>query len=277
MKYANKYKACPSGKQEGRRRGEERLSFRNLSLTKISKPEDSNKTFRGTEMKRNFFKVIIYCIVFSILLSSISGCKDKEEKILEEKNFKEVPQKPQLIWQKKFNAPVRSFKMRSSIKEKDFPLLAVKTSNELIVFDRNGKEYIRRKMPVLTTKETGKTYKGFLEISDNGKYILEERGSQFSSHLKYTTVEDQILWEIKNFQGLPLISPDGEVVVLLETNSEKNKKGMIKFISSSGKLLKQHPIDLGSIEMPLYAFSFSEDSKYFALRIEQWKENKKGR
>ena len=227
-------------------------------------------------MEKSFLiRGITYCVVFSIFL--LSGCKGKEEKIFE-KISTEEPRKTQLIWQKKFNASVISFKMRKLIKEKEFPLLAVKTANELIVFDRYGKEYLRRKIPVLTSKETGKTYKGFLEISDNGKYILEGWGfPQFSSHLRYTTVEGGILWKVQNFHGLPLISPDGEVVVLLETNSEENKKGVIKFMSSSGKLLNKHLIDLSSIEMPLYAFSFSEDSKYFALRIEEWIDDKKGR
>ena len=149
-------------------------------------------------MEKSFLiRGITYCVVFSIFL--LSGCKGKEEKIFE-KISTEEPRKTQLIWQKKFNASVISFKMRKLIKEKEFPLLAVETENELIVFDRDGKEYLRRKIPVLTSKETGKTYKGFLEISDNGKYILEGWGiPQFSSHLRYTTVEGGILWKVQTF------------------------------------------------------------------------------
>jgi hypothetical protein len=86
-----------------------------------------------------------------------------------------------------------------------------------------------------------------------------------------------MLWEKKNFYGELEVSPDGSRIVLLNTKGGKNQEGSVDFYSESGKLLKQHSIDLFSIGIPLYKFSFSDDGNYFVLRLEQWIENKKGR
>jgi len=90
-------------------------------------------------------------------------------------------------------------------------------------------------------------------------------------------VDGKTLWEKKDFHGRSIVSPDGSTIVLLNTKGGKNEKGSVEFYSESGKLLKQHFIDLSSIEMPLYKFSFSDDGNYSVLRVEQWIEDKKGR
>src|SRR3990172_376910 len=178
---------------------------------------------------------------------------------------------PQLIWQKDFGAEIRRFQMYKTIDPTDFPVMAVETKDELIIFYKKRNETIRRQKPRLELEQKGKkeTYRGYVIVSDNGKYVLEGRGvPEFSYDLKYTTVDGKTLWEEKDFYGLPIVSPDGSVVVLLDTKGWRDKKGSVKFYDNSGKLLKQYFMDLNGIENFAYAFAFSEDGNYFILQLE---------
>ena len=216
---------------------------------------DRRISIRGK--KRKLISFFVFCLTLFI----VTGCK--EEKIKE----------PELIWQRDFGVKIHRFKLHRIINATDFPIMSVETEDELIIFDKKGNEIIRRQIPRLEVEQEGKrmTYRGYVILSDNGEYILEGKGvPEFSYDLKYTTVDGRVLWEEKNFHGLPVVSPDGSVVVLLDTKGLADKKGKIKFYDTSGKLLKQHFADLRGIETLSYDLAFSQDGSKFVLNIEQW-------
>jgi hypothetical protein len=206
---------------------------------------------------------------------------------------------PDLIWQKDFGSDIRRFKLHRDVGPEDFPVMAVETEDALIVFDREGNEITKRRKPVSEFVVEGKTlrYRGYLIISDNGKYILEGKHIlEISTELKYTTINGKVLWEKKGFSGEPEVFHDGDTVVLLNFDGGEDKeeqviydnsgklvgtippmKGSVEFYDRSGKLLKQHFIDLSSMLMPLYRLAFSEDGNYFVLRVEQVIEGETGR
>lgn len=191
-----------------------------------------------------------------------------------------IKEEPELIWQKDFGEKIRQAKLHKTIDVSDFPVMAVETENNLFIFDKKENEKIKRPIPMLEFEEKGKKEIaiGFAIVSDNGEYVLEGKGiPEFSYDLKYTTVVGKTLWKKKDFHGVAEVSPDGSLVVLLDTKGWEEKKGNVKFYDSSGNLLKQHPMDLSSILIPLYKFSFSDNGNYSVLRIEQWTEDRKGR
>lgn len=215
---------------------------------------DRRISLRGK--KRKLISFFVFCLTLFI----VTGCKEK---------IKE----PALIWQRDFGVKIHRFKLHRIINATDFPIMSVETEDELIIFDKKGNEIIRRQIPRLEVEQEGKrmTYRGYVILSDNGEYILEGKGvPEFSYDLKYTTVDGRVLWEEKNFHGLPVVSPDGSVVVLLDTKGSADKKGKIKFYDTSGKLLKQHFADLRGIETLSYDLAFSQDGSKFVLNIEQW-------
>ena len=187
-----------------------------------------------------------------------------------------IKEEPELIWQKDFGEEIRQTKFHKTIGPSDFPIMAVETDNNFFVFDRKGND-LKRAIPKYELKDKKETHRGFVQISDNGEYILEgEWIAEILAQLKYTTVQGRKLWEKKDFYGSTAISPNGDVVTLLNTEGGKDKKGCVEFYNRAGKLLKQYSMDLSSLaEMAYYAFSFSKDGNYFVLRLEQWKEDKK--
>jgi hypothetical protein len=203
-----------------------------------------------------------------------------KEKYEESKIKNQTEKEPQLVWKKEFGTKIFRFELHKEIDATDFPILAIATKDALIISDKKGNEKIRRPIPMLEFEEKRKKEKarGYAIVSGNGEYVLEGKGiPEFSYDLKYTTVDGRTLWEKKNFYGQEVVSPDGSTIVLLNTKGGKNEKASVEFYSESGKLLKQHFIDLSSIEMPLYALAFSEDGNYFVLRVEQWIEDTLGR
>ncbi len=241
-----------------------------------------------------FVLVLISFLFLSAFGTGVEGFRGKNKlertkEHIEEKKVAEQTQtesgikkqktkeEPELIWQKEFGEEIRKTKLQKLIGPSQFPIMAVETENNLFFFDKKGNKNITRSIPRLDFEEKGSKQiaRGFAIVSDNGGYILEGRGiPEFSYDLKFTTVDGKILWEKKDFHGVPEVSPDGSLITLLDTKGWEEKKGNVKFYSTSGKLLKQHPMDLSSILMPLYKFSFSDQENYSVLRIEQWMDKK---
>jgi hypothetical protein len=233
-----------------------------------------------TNMRRFSF-ILIAITIAALTLSCQKAEEPKEKKSPQVEKQAIAPSdpeavvKPELIWQKDFGTKVLRFMLHKEVGSDEFPIMAVELENELIVFDKKRNEITRRSIPILEVK--GEKIRGYVVISDNGKYILEGKGiPQYSYDLKYTTVNGKFLWEKKDFSGEPVVSPDGNTIILLNLKGNA-KKGKIEFYNSAGKVLKQHSMDISSVLMPLYKLAFSENGNYFVLRLEQWIEEEGSR
>jgi hypothetical protein len=215
-------------------------------------------------------------LVFAMFLSFIAfSCQEAKGQSVSHKL-----DEPQLVWQKEFGVGIQYIKLHDEVGPTHFPVRFVYTKDALVVFDKEGTEVEKRKRPVYRTEINGKevTYKGYLILSDNGKYILEGRAIlEISLDLKYTTIDGKVLWKKKGFSGMAKILSNGNVIVLFNYKGGKDKKGSIEFYDKYGKLFKQHFIDIRGIKDFYYDLVLSRDGNYLFLQVDQWIENDEGR
>jgi hypothetical protein len=150
---------------------------------------------------------------------------------------------PRLVWEKTFEDNILAVGVDGDLitqGKEDFDV-----SLKWLLLNERGFDQLSFLNKAMLSLEKGKMYPRF--ISDNGKFLCFVRYSKNwwkkkrGVHYSFLNWDGELIWEMDEMEGVPLLWNDGSSVFLSSTRShEKNYIGYVRFFNSIGEEINKY-------------------------------------